>query len=337
MEQTLGKRIAENRKRLGMTQDALAEKLGVTAQAVSKWENDLSCPDITTLPKLADIFGITTDDLLGRASAPAHQAEVVDEEADENGGIHIQKGNWEFKWDSSRKDALTFALLVVLVGAALAVARIFNSDAGFWDILWPSTLLVFGLRSLLRRFRFMGLGCALLGGFFLVQNLKIWQLSIGSELVFPIIIVLIGLSLLVDALRKPKKPHFTIRKNGDIHGKTVDEFSADDGVFECSLSFGECTRCIELPRLLEGSAEVSFGELTVDLSGCGEIVDGCEIEATCSFGQLNLLVPSRYRVKTDSHTAFGSIDIQGQPDSTPVATILLDGSANFGELSIRYI
>ena len=66
MEQTLGKRIIEHRKALGLTQDQLAEKLGVTAQAVSKWENDQSCPDITMLPKLAEIFGTTTDALLGR-------------------------------------------------------------------------------------------------------------------------------------------------------------------------------------------------------------------------------------------------------------------------------
>lgn len=65
MEQTLGKRIVAHRKRLGLTQDQLAEQLGVTAQAVSKWENDQSCPDITMLPKLAEIFGITTDELLG--------------------------------------------------------------------------------------------------------------------------------------------------------------------------------------------------------------------------------------------------------------------------------
>ena len=42
MEQTIGRRIMENRKRLGLTQDQLAERLGVTAQAVSKWENEFS-------------------------------------------------------------------------------------------------------------------------------------------------------------------------------------------------------------------------------------------------------------------------------------------------------
>lgn len=59
MEETLGKRIVFHRKRLGLTQDALAELMGVTAQAVSKWENDQSCPDIGALPKLAEIFGIS--------------------------------------------------------------------------------------------------------------------------------------------------------------------------------------------------------------------------------------------------------------------------------------
>ena len=65
MEETLGKRIVFHRKRLGLTQDALAELMGVTAQAVSKWENDQSCPDIGALPKLAEIFSISTDELLG--------------------------------------------------------------------------------------------------------------------------------------------------------------------------------------------------------------------------------------------------------------------------------
>ena len=56
MEQTMGKRIAANRKRLGLTQDQMAERLGVTAQAVSKWENDQSCPDIAMIPRLAELF-----------------------------------------------------------------------------------------------------------------------------------------------------------------------------------------------------------------------------------------------------------------------------------------
>lgn len=57
--------IASLRKNSGMTQDALAEKLGVSFQAVSKWENGLACPDITFLPVIASIFNVSIDSLFG--------------------------------------------------------------------------------------------------------------------------------------------------------------------------------------------------------------------------------------------------------------------------------
>ena len=64
MNETVGKRIAQYRKEKGFTQESLAEKLEVSAQAVSKWENDISCPDIGLLPRLCKVLGITTDELL---------------------------------------------------------------------------------------------------------------------------------------------------------------------------------------------------------------------------------------------------------------------------------
>lgn len=66
---TIGSRIAENRRRIGMTQEELAAKLAVSAQAVSKWENDITCPDVMTLPKLAELLGITVDELLSGKSS----------------------------------------------------------------------------------------------------------------------------------------------------------------------------------------------------------------------------------------------------------------------------
>jgi len=66
---TMGNIITFYRKKLGLTQDALAQRLEVTNQAVSKWESDQCCPDIQLLPKLADIFGITIDELFGREPA----------------------------------------------------------------------------------------------------------------------------------------------------------------------------------------------------------------------------------------------------------------------------
>lgn len=68
MEQIyFGQRIAALRKSKGMTQEALAQRLGITNQAVSKWESDQCCPDIMQLPALADIFEISMDKLFGRA------------------------------------------------------------------------------------------------------------------------------------------------------------------------------------------------------------------------------------------------------------------------------
>lgn len=70
MEISLGRQIAQYRKDLGLTQEGLANKLGVTNQAVSKWETDQSCPDIQLLPKLADLFGVSIDALFGRETEP---------------------------------------------------------------------------------------------------------------------------------------------------------------------------------------------------------------------------------------------------------------------------
>lgn len=64
MELTLGKRIAALRKQKDLRQDDIAQLLDVSPQAVSKWENDQTCPDIGLLPKLAQILGVTTDELL---------------------------------------------------------------------------------------------------------------------------------------------------------------------------------------------------------------------------------------------------------------------------------
>ena len=64
MKKTLGMMIAELRKEKGMTQLELAQKMGVTEKAVSKWERDLSCPDINSLPNLAEILGVSVDELM---------------------------------------------------------------------------------------------------------------------------------------------------------------------------------------------------------------------------------------------------------------------------------
>lgn len=64
MNESIGKRISRFRKGKNMTQEELAGQVGVSSQAVSKWENDASCPDISLLPQLCKVLGISTDELL---------------------------------------------------------------------------------------------------------------------------------------------------------------------------------------------------------------------------------------------------------------------------------
>ena len=79
---TMGQRIAYYRKLRGITQEELGEKCGVSSQAVSKWENDISAPDITLLGTLSEIFGISADEILGlkREVATAVDPETINED-----------------------------------------------------------------------------------------------------------------------------------------------------------------------------------------------------------------------------------------------------------------
>lgn len=62
----IGERIAYYRRLNAMTQEELAQRLNISAQAVSKWEQKITSPDILLLPELADIFSISIDELFGK-------------------------------------------------------------------------------------------------------------------------------------------------------------------------------------------------------------------------------------------------------------------------------
>ena len=64
----LGSRIALFRRSRGLTQTQVADRIGVTPQAVSKWERGLACPDLVCLDELSDLLGISIDVLLRGAS-----------------------------------------------------------------------------------------------------------------------------------------------------------------------------------------------------------------------------------------------------------------------------
>lgn len=100
MNETIGNRITKYRKAKGMTQEELSNVLGVSAQAVSKWENDASCPDISLLPQLCRVLGISTDELLtGKSNEvkllPVEQRKKIEDLAlrikvDSHDGDHVK-------------------------------------------------------------------------------------------------------------------------------------------------------------------------------------------------------------------------------------------------------
>ena len=69
MTETFGQRFARFRKAKGFTQDDIANKVNVSSQAVSKWENDINMPDVGILLNLGEILGVSTDELLGKETA----------------------------------------------------------------------------------------------------------------------------------------------------------------------------------------------------------------------------------------------------------------------------
>lgn len=84
---TMGNVISENRKKLELTQEGLAQLLSVTNQAVSKWETDQSMPDTMLLPTLADVLGISVDALFGRMVTATELVPVT-----QNNGVQLP---WE--------------------------------------------------------------------------------------------------------------------------------------------------------------------------------------------------------------------------------------------------
>lgn len=80
----LGAKIAYYRKERNMTQEELASQFDISNQAVSKWETGQSYPDVELLPRIADFFEISLDELFGREFAPKKSAEAVNEKGQDD-------------------------------------------------------------------------------------------------------------------------------------------------------------------------------------------------------------------------------------------------------------
>ena len=93
MQLDLGAKIRQLRRRDGRTQEALAEALGVTAQAVSRWESGGSYPDMNLIPPIANYFGVTIDELFGYSNQRENRVNTL--------VLQLQ----QMKWKNNGQDA----------------------------------------------------------------------------------------------------------------------------------------------------------------------------------------------------------------------------------------
>lgn len=114
MKETFGQRFSRLRKQRGLTQEELGEKVGLSGQAVSKWENDASMPDVSLLVDLSDILGVSLDELLGKE-------EPVTRVVPEGERRNIDDLVLKVRVDSADGDKITVNLPMGLVKVGIAM------------------------------------------------------------------------------------------------------------------------------------------------------------------------------------------------------------------------
>ena len=114
MKESFGQRFSRLRKTRGLTQEELGEKLGISGQAVSKWENDASMPDVGILVELSEILGVSLDELLGKETITTKIVPVEERKDPDDMVLRIRV-------DSNEGDKVTVNLPMKLVKAGLKI------------------------------------------------------------------------------------------------------------------------------------------------------------------------------------------------------------------------
>lgn len=341
---TMGKRIAALRKQAGLTQEQLAEQLGVTAQAVSKWENDVSCPDISLLPKISQILGVSTDELLGvRPVEP--RVVVVDTDkgrrAEDEEGKHSI--NWNWKWDGGLRGGVFWGLLLALVGMALLLDRLglwpLAGKPTLWGIVWPAALLGMSVAWMCKRFSLFNLALALLGLYYLLFNLGAVTYALSWNVIWPAALVVVGLSVLLDQIfpRLFRRNRFSFSCGDADKRRPVDAYTEEDGFVRMTCAFSDVRHEASGNRdFIGGDMDVSFGEATLDLTECERFVPGARLKVDVSFGSAVVLLPRTVRLQSDLDHSFGSSAVKGAPDAEAPYVLAVRGDVSFGNVTFRY-
>lgn len=348
--ETIGKRIMALRKGMGLTQEQMAEKLGISAQAVSKWENDVSCPDISMLPALASLFNVSVDDLLGVPRQAAQSVEAAARPAWEDGAAPCGQGPDDSNAKSGcpgasgetggerRRDwgGLVSALVLIGLGITFLLSRHFGMTPNVWDIVWPAVVLGLGVAWFVRELAPLGLGVAFIGFYYLLRNLgQPLPFSLSWDLIWPTALILLGLGALIDCFRWRRR--WQEREWGRRHGGPA-EYSEEDGRIKVRAVFTEDNRRVKGNLLGGGDVNVVFAGGKLDLTPVTTLGDrdAALLHFHVVFAGYELYVPSYIRIENRISAVFGGVDIHGGP-TNPTATLTLTGDVVFGGLDIHYI
>lgn len=332
--ETMGKRIQRLRKERGLTQKQLADAVGVTPQAVSKWETDESCPDVTALPLIAGALGVSTDTLLGASSA----ATVVLENGTEK---KSGKANWAWEWKAGKTVGLIFGVFVILAGVLL-LFTIFKSEwftnISFWDILWPSAIIFVGLSGCFsHEFSGFSLGVIAVGVIFLLNNFGVIQGDVWLILLAAVLVI-VGVSIVVRQFvkRRKKLGGATVVENGAKGEKLKSDYSDADGVISYNASFGDDCIICRAEKINGGKVNVSFGDFTLDLRDVREFGDGAELEVNASFAEAVVKLPQCVRAELSTNGAFSGKGVEGSPAPDAPYVLRIKAAVSFGNLEIVY-
>ena len=340
--QTLGKRIAALRKEKGMTQEQLAEKVGVSAQAVSKWENDASCPDITLLPLLGDILGVSVDELLGVKPIEPHVIIIDKEESAPEKSTGGKKFQWE--WHAGKWSTIAFCIGLILVCLVFLLRNftpLFPDYTGkeitlnAWGYVWP--LLVFTLGLIFVRGEFI-VGSALLtvGGYEFVRRTLI---PFGYNLPgvpWYVILLVIAIVLLIKTIINAIRPHRNVESSYRASRSPVMNVMQENDFLNAEMKFGNGTVVYEKEVFTGGKVEMGFGEYAVDLTNVKRFTENCVLDVDQSFGSLTVILPKHVRAVKASDLKFASYASVGEPDPDAAQTLIVKNEVAFGTLQIKY-
>ena len=331
-QQSMGKRIMQLRKEKGYTQEQLAEMMGVSAQAVSKWENDVSCPDISILPQLAEKLGVSTDELLG-VKPIEPKVVIVDAQKNKNEG----DGQFSVSWDGgkeAKKDGIWFAVLVIVLGAAFLIQRIGNLSFGIWGIVWPAVLMGLGISWMIKRFSFFSLAVAGLGLYYLLFNLGTVAYVLSWSVIWPSLLVLLGLTILYEAFFPHKNKWCGVNFKGDKHTKS--EYAEENGFVRYDCSYCEENRRVSVEDFSGGDIDLSFGRSELDLTNVKRVSPNAKLDVDVSFATFELIVPRSMRIYLKSDKSFGSVGKNGEPSTDATESLAVEGDVSFGTMNITY-